>query len=165
MVRIVYYASLGIHLTNHEPVDTDEILRLQGMSWFMRKLISVATITLYVKHYNDDEGTEHIDIDQIGTGGFKGNREERTLTWTERAVDDPVFGPVGEHATLSFRTCVANVCRAVLSKSASRVELGWKMLKMHGKRRAGFQTPLNMDSFRHMFRVIHQRAERSGSPT
>lgn len=61
----------------------------------MRKLIAYATITLYVKHYKDDEGNEHIDIDQIGTGGFSGNKEERTLTWKDREVNDPVFGQVG----------------------------------------------------------------------
>ncbi|THH06945.1 hypothetical protein EW145_g3726 [Phellinidium pouzarii] len=74
--------------------DPDEILRLQGISWIKRKLIASITITLYVKHYKDDEGIEHIDITQIGTGGFGGNREERILTWQVRSVDDPVFGPV-----------------------------------------------------------------------
>ncbi|KAG6878645.1 hypothetical protein C0993_001168 [Termitomyces sp. T159_Od127] len=42
----------------------DEILRLQGVSWFKRKAISLGTITLKVKHYKDDEGIEHVDIDQ-----------------------------------------------------------------------------------------------------
>jgi len=74
--------------------DTDEILRLQGVSWFMRKLISSVTITLYVKQYKDANGDEHIDIEQIGTGGFKGNYEQRILTWSEREADDRVFGPV-----------------------------------------------------------------------
>ncbi len=76
--------------------DTDEILRLQGVSWFMRKLISSVTITLYVKQYKDANGDEHIDIEQIGTGGFKGNYEQRILTWSEREADDRVFGPVSE---------------------------------------------------------------------
>lgn len=52
---------------------------LKGMSWFMRKLIASVTITLYVKHYKDDDGVEHIDIEQIGTGGFKGNFEPRQI--------------------------------------------------------------------------------------
>jgi len=74
--------------------DTDEILRLQGFSWFMRKLMGAMSLYLYVKHYKDSEGVEHIDIEQIGTGGFKGNHEERSLTWTMHPIDDPVFGPV-----------------------------------------------------------------------
>lgn len=76
--------------------DPDEILRLQGISWVKRKLIGSITITLYVKHYKDDEGKEHIDIEQIGTGGFKGNTELRIADWTFRSTDDPLFGPVSE---------------------------------------------------------------------
>ncbi|KAH8120209.1 LCCL domain-containing protein [Phellopilus nigrolimitatus] len=70
------------------------ILRLQGISWVKRKIIASITITLYAKHYKDAEGNEHIDIEQIGTGGFKGNFEQRALTWQAREVDDPVFGHV-----------------------------------------------------------------------
>ena len=80
----------------------DEILRLQGVGWFMRKLIASVTITLYIKHYKDADGNEHIDIEQIGTGGFKGNYEQRTLTWSEREVDDGIFGPVGEFASFQI---------------------------------------------------------------
>jgi len=72
---------------------TDEILRLQGLSWWTRKAIGLATITLYVKHYKDDEGTEHIDIDQRGTGGI-GSTELRTLNWEPRPVEDRIFGAI-----------------------------------------------------------------------
>lgn len=75
--------------------DSDEILRLQGISWWMRKVIANITLTLYIKHYKDDDGVEHIDIRQVGTGGFEGNKEDRMLDWTDRATEDPVFGPVG----------------------------------------------------------------------
>ncbi|KAL5495371.1 hypothetical protein ACEPAI_834 [Sanghuangporus weigelae] len=74
--------------------DPDEILRLQGISWFKRKLIASVTITLYVKHYKDDDGVEHIDIRQIGSGGFEGNTERRILDWTSRNIDDSLFGPI-----------------------------------------------------------------------
>ena len=74
--------------------DTDEILRLQGVSWFTRKLIGLATITLIVNHYKDESGVEHIDIRSIGTGGFEGNFEQRALDWTAREVNDKVFGQV-----------------------------------------------------------------------
>ena len=45
------------------------------MGWMTRKLISVATITLDIKHYME-EGTEQIDIDQTPTGGIKGDHRE-----------------------------------------------------------------------------------------
>jgi len=73
---------------------TDEILALQGVSWFKRKIISLGTITLFVKHYKDDANAEHIDIDQTITGGIPGTTEKRTLTWTERENEDHLFGAV-----------------------------------------------------------------------
>ncbi|KAF7306790.1 hypothetical protein MIND_00470700 [Mycena indigotica] len=44
--------------------ETDSILSLQGVGWIKRKAIQLGTITLFVKHYKDDKGEEHIDIDQ-----------------------------------------------------------------------------------------------------
>lgn len=58
------------------------MLTLQGIGWIVRKAISIATITLDVKQYRDDEGVEHIDIEQTATGGVKGTTENRTLDWT-----------------------------------------------------------------------------------
>ena len=60
----------------------------------MRKLIASVTITLYVKHYKDDNGVEHIDIEQIGTGGFKGNYEERQL---DGQVRKHLLNSIGDH--------------------------------------------------------------------
>lgn len=81
--------------------DTDTILRLQGVSWFKRKVISIGTITLYIKHYRvdpeegqGDQKIEKIDIDQTITGGIPGTTENRTLIWKERENDDHLFGPV-----------------------------------------------------------------------
>ncbi|CAK5264599.1 unnamed protein product [Mycena citricolor] len=82
--------SMNKTLTNGN--DTDTILRLQGVGWFKRSVIAKSTITLYVKHYKDDAGVEHIDIDQ--GSGIPGTREERGLNWQEREVNDSLFGPV-----------------------------------------------------------------------
>ncbi|KAJ6574967.1 hypothetical protein B0H19DRAFT_1254600 [Mycena capillaripes] len=74
--------------------DTDRILMLQGISWLKRKAISMATVTLDIKHYKDDDGVERVDIDQTLTGGIPGTREERILSWTERSTNDSLFGYV-----------------------------------------------------------------------
>jgi hypothetical protein len=74
--------------------DTDEILRLQGVGWLKRRAIALATITLYVKHYKDESGVEHIDIDQKLTGGITGSSEIRILDWTSREHDDSIYGPL-----------------------------------------------------------------------
>jgi hypothetical protein len=53
----------------------------------------MGTLTLYVKHYKDDDGVEHIDIDQ-SLSGMEGTSEKRTLDWAERGHNDHVFGNV-----------------------------------------------------------------------
>ena len=72
--------------------DTDKILTLQGVSWVTRKIINNATITLHIKQYKDDEGVEHIDIEQTVTGGITASPEKRTLDWTPRKSEHSLFG-------------------------------------------------------------------------
>lgn len=74
--------------------DTDDILKLQGVSWFKRRAISMFTLTLVVKHYTDDAGVEHIDIAQTLSGGIPGTDEDRILDWEERIESDDIFGAV-----------------------------------------------------------------------
>lgn len=75
--------------------ETDRILELQGVGWWKRTAIRLATITLYVKHYIED-GLERIDIKQTLTGGIEGTEENRKIDWTERKHTDKLFGPVGK---------------------------------------------------------------------
>jgi hypothetical protein len=74
--------------------DTDAILKAQGVGWFLRRAIGLASITLAIKHYKDDAGVEHIDIDQTLTGGVPGTTERRTLWWQEKEHEDAIFGSV-----------------------------------------------------------------------
>ncbi|KAG2350187.1 hypothetical protein BDR05DRAFT_954290 [Suillus weaverae] len=74
--------------------DSDDILKLQGVSWFKRRAISMFTLTLVVKHYTDEGGFEHVDIEQTLSGGISGTNEYRTLDWEERGQSDDVFGAV-----------------------------------------------------------------------
>jgi hypothetical protein len=77
---------------------TEEILRLQGISWLTRKAIAAATaagaVTLHVRHYKDNDNVEHIDIEQKIAAGLPGTTENRTLDWTIRETSDFIFGPV-----------------------------------------------------------------------
>ncbi|KAJ5732511.1 hypothetical protein N7493_003992 [Penicillium malachiteum] len=75
---------------------TDPILALQGMSWFLRKGLSYATVTLHIHQYTDAEKplVYHIDVDQVITGGIKGTSERRVLDFTEREHTDDIFGTV-----------------------------------------------------------------------
>lgn len=67
---------------------------MQGIGWLKRKAIALATITIYLKHYKDDAGVEHIDIDQTITGGIPASSEIRTLDWAPRDIEDTNFGHV-----------------------------------------------------------------------
>jgi hypothetical protein len=71
---------------------TEEILRLQGVGWFKRKLISAGYISLVIKHYKGEDAVEHIDIDQTLSPGGLGTREERIMDWVERNKEDSLFG-------------------------------------------------------------------------
>lgn len=73
--------------------DTDEILRLQGVSWMTRTIIRNATLYLTINHRNED-GVEVITVDQALSGGLGSSSETRILDWTEREVDDTLYGPV-----------------------------------------------------------------------
>jgi hypothetical protein len=80
---------------NHALSDsTDKILTLQGVGWVTRTIINNATITLYIKHYKDEEGAEHIDIETTLTGGLTASPEDRTLDWTWRNADNNLFGSI-----------------------------------------------------------------------
>ncbi|KAJ7630795.1 hypothetical protein FB45DRAFT_916587 [Roridomyces roridus] len=74
--------------------DTEKLLTLQGVPWLKRKAISYGTITLFIKHFKNDEGVEVINIEQTLTGGFPGTTELRTLDWEQRHNEDHVFGAV-----------------------------------------------------------------------
>jgi hypothetical protein len=70
---------------------TDNILYLQGVGWATRKVISLATVTLFIKH-TKEEGIEQIHVDQKLTGGITADPENFTLNWTERQADNKIFG-------------------------------------------------------------------------
>lgn len=86
----------GTYIMNKALTDgtkTDEILRLQGVSWLTRRIISAATVTLYVKHSQATaDSPEHIHIDQRVTGGISADPEDFYLNWTERHTDNRIFG-------------------------------------------------------------------------
>lgn len=65
----------------------------QGIGYLIRKVIGLATVTSIIKHIKDDAGVEHLEVEQVMTGGLK-VKETRTLDWTEVYTDDNVFGPI-----------------------------------------------------------------------
>jgi len=70
--------------------DIDSMLALQGLSWFTRKAIQLATVVLTIKEYKE-AGELHIDITSVASG-LSTTQENRTLDWTEREHKDKIFG-------------------------------------------------------------------------
>ncbi|KAF4535179.1 hypothetical protein DIS24_g2792 [Lasiodiplodia hormozganensis] len=84
-------------MNKKESGNTDAILELQGFGWLLRRAIRIATVTLICKQYKDENGLEHIDIDQITTPSLPGKKEtpeERVLDWEWRDSVNGVFGKV-----------------------------------------------------------------------
>jgi len=70
--------------------DIDPMLKLQGLSWITRTAISLATVVLTIKEYNQD-GQWHIDITSVASG-LSTTQENRTLDWQQREHKDKIFG-------------------------------------------------------------------------
>ncbi|KAL4955607.1 hypothetical protein BDW69DRAFT_160309 [Aspergillus filifer] len=78
---------------------TDPVLAMQGLSWFMRTTLAWVSVTLNTKQYpSPDQPTQksiqHIDVDNVVTGGVQGTSEQRITDWNEREHSDAIFGRV-----------------------------------------------------------------------
>lgn len=72
--------------------DPGALFSLQGLSWFLRRTIWLATVILTIKEYKE-AGEIHIDITSAATG-LSSTQEDRTLDWKDRPHQDKVFGKV-----------------------------------------------------------------------
>lgn len=83
---------------------SEPALALQGVGWFVRKGIAVASVTLNIKEYTappkppvtpaGGEQAVHIDIVQTATGGIKGTTELWCVDRVKREHSDWLFGNV-----------------------------------------------------------------------
>ncbi|KAF5323471.1 hypothetical protein D9611_005771 [Ephemerocybe angulata] len=86
----------GKYVMNKELSDKriDTMLSLQGVGWIKRKAITLATVTLFVKHFKNEDGFEVVNIDQTISGGIPASSELRTLTGNPRETEDVTFGHI-----------------------------------------------------------------------
>lgn len=68
----------------------------QGVSWFLRKALPYAKVTLYIHVYPNSVAPNiyHLDVDPVITGGIKGTKEAYKLDWIPREHVDDIFGTV-----------------------------------------------------------------------
>ncbi|KAL8727609.1 MAG: hypothetical protein Q9166_005917 [cf. Caloplaca sp. 2 TL-2023] len=76
----------------------DPVLALQGLNWLIRKVVSLATITIHTIETIDDNGITHIRMDQTATGGIKGETEIRKLDWSDGVHISGVFGEMNNRS-------------------------------------------------------------------
>lgn len=67
-------------------------LAVQGVSWILRKAISIATITGKLSQTRDDDGITTISIQQTATGGIEGETENYKLDGAENMHRSSSFG-------------------------------------------------------------------------
>ncbi|KAL2820229.1 hypothetical protein BDW59DRAFT_117814 [Aspergillus cavernicola] len=93
---INYSGSWTMDRTISDP--TDPVLAMQGLSWFMRTTLAWVSVTLNTKQYqspdSSDKTIQHIDVDNIVTGGVQGTSEQRITDWKKREHSDNIFGRV-----------------------------------------------------------------------
>ena len=75
--------------------NTEELLKLQGLSSPIRKILNYANVTLQISQYTGEDNNTHIDITQSAGAGVANSVETRTLDWTERKQKNGIWGSVG----------------------------------------------------------------------
>ena len=89
--------------------NTEELLKLQGLSSPIRKILNYANVTLQISQYTGEDNNTHIDITQSAGAGVASSVETRTLDWTERKQKNGIWGSVGHFFLLevySFWSCL-----------------------------------------------------------
>ncbi|CAG8935054.1 unnamed protein product [Penicillium salamii] len=79
--------------------ESDPILKLQKVSWLIRKAFSFATIYIKILQYpikekESSEPSTKIDFIQTASAGLAGSKEERILDWAKYDHTDYFFGTV-----------------------------------------------------------------------
>ncbi|KAL4863826.1 hypothetical protein BDV12DRAFT_189361 [Aspergillus spectabilis] len=82
----------------------DPMLKLQGISWPLRKAVGLATMRLDISIHTDDRtGTTSLDTVISLTGGMAGTTEKRGMDWSVQDHKDYFFG------TCQHRSCFVYV--------------------------------------------------------
>ncbi|KAL7929274.1 hypothetical protein V8C35DRAFT_315960 [Trichoderma chlorosporum] len=87
----------------------EPVLTIQGIPWIMRKVASMATMSMKVTQEVDDTGLKTLIFTQgtsLAIGGISEEKELRALDWREEFHTSPIFG------TTSHRSRFVNLSTA-----------------------------------------------------
>ncbi|KAK4150734.1 hypothetical protein C8A00DRAFT_17798 [Chaetomidium leptoderma] len=81
----------------------DKALAMQGIPWIVRKLASLATLTMKVAHEVDESGAKILVFTQgasVAIGGISEEKEVRVLDWREEFHSSPIFGATSHRSRM-----------------------------------------------------------------
>lgn len=84
----------GIYTLNRHLSDSSQtVLKMQNIGWVIRQAVAYSTVTVTLQQYTDSEGQNHLDQEQLSTGGIK-NFEDRIMDWETTDKENWIWGKV-----------------------------------------------------------------------
>jgi hypothetical protein len=84
----------GVYTLNRQLSDSSQnVLKMQNIGWVIRQAVAYSTVTVTVQQYTDSDGINHLDQEQLSTGGIK-NFEDRVMDWQWTEKENWIWGKV-----------------------------------------------------------------------
>ncbi|KAK3938594.1 hypothetical protein QBC46DRAFT_410038 [Diplogelasinospora grovesii] len=82
----------------------DRVFAIQGIPWIIRKVVSIATLSLKATQQVDESGTKTLVFTQaasVAIGGLSEENEVRVLDWREEFHSSTLFGTSSHRSRLT----------------------------------------------------------------
>ena len=73
--------------------NSQAVLKMQNIGFLIRQAVQYSTVTVTLKQYTDAAGQEHLDQEQVSTGGIR-NFEDRIMDWKWTEKHNWIWGKV-----------------------------------------------------------------------
>lgn len=84
----------GIYTLNHNLSDSSQaVLKMQRINFIVRQAVLYSNVDVTLKQYTTDDGLEHLDQEQLSTGGIR-NFEDRLMDWEATEKYNWIWGQV-----------------------------------------------------------------------
>ena len=84
----------GTYTLNRTLSDSSQnVLKMQNIGFVVRQAVAYSTVTVNLKQYTDPDGTQHLDQEQLSTGGIR-NIENRIMDWQYTEKHNWIWGKV-----------------------------------------------------------------------
>lgn len=84
----------GTYILNHTLSDSSQaVLKMQNINFLVRRAVQYSGVTVNLSQYTDSAGLQHLDQEQLSTGGIK-NFEDRIMDWEWTDKHNWIWGKV-----------------------------------------------------------------------